>query len=64
MVRNYSISCPPGRGYYRVSMRREDGDGNNKPRGIISNYFLTKLDVGDTVMVVTTADDGLFTADL
>jgi ferredoxin-NADP reductase/MOSC domain-containing protein YiiM/ferredoxin len=40
LLRNYSMSGPPGAGYYRVSVKRE-------PDGVASGYLHTRLAVGD-----------------
>ncbi len=40
VLRNYSLSGPPGAAYYRVTVKRE-------PRGAASGYLHTRLAVGD-----------------
>ena len=40
VLRNYSMSGPPGAGYYRVTVKRE-------PEGVASGYLHTELAVGD-----------------
>ncbi|HEY2388755.1 MAG TPA: MOSC and FAD-binding oxidoreductase domain-containing protein [Candidatus Binatia bacterium] len=40
VLRNYSLSGPPGAGYYRISVKREPG-------GTASGYLHTQLTVGD-----------------
>lgn len=40
--RNYSLSCQPGEGHYRISVKRE-------PKGVVSNYLHDRLQVGDVV---------------
>ncbi len=40
--RNYSLSCAPGEGYYRISVKRE-------PNGLVSNHLHDKVGVGDVV---------------
>jgi ferredoxin-NADP reductase/MOSC domain-containing protein YiiM/ferredoxin len=40
LLRNYSLSGPPGAGYYRVTVKRE-------PHGAVSRYLHTRLAVGD-----------------
>src|SRR5204862_6577331 len=40
LLRNYSLSGPPGAGYYRVTVKRERG-------GAASGYLHTHLAVGD-----------------
>jgi ferredoxin-NADP reductase/MOSC domain-containing protein YiiM/ferredoxin len=44
VLRNYSMSGPPGAGYYRVSVKRE-------PDGLASGYLHTRLAVGDQLDV-------------
>ena len=51
VLRNYSLSGPPGAGYYRIGVKRE-------PRGIASAYLHTRLNVGDRVE--TAAPRGTF----
>jgi ferredoxin-NADP reductase/MOSC domain-containing protein YiiM/ferredoxin len=40
LLRNYSLSGPPGAGYYRVTVKREPG-------GTVSGYLHTRLAVGE-----------------
>lgn len=40
--RNYSLSCAPGEGYYRISVKRE-------PEGLASNHLHDKIAIGDVV---------------
>jgi ferredoxin-NADP reductase len=42
VLRNYSLSGPPGAGYYRISVKREPG-------GTASGYLHTRLKVGERV---------------
>ena len=44
VLRNYSMSGPPGAGYYRVTVKRE-------PEGVASGYLHTELAVGDELDV-------------
>jgi ferredoxin-NADP reductase/MOSC domain-containing protein YiiM len=44
LLRNYSMSGPPGAGYYRVTVKRE-------PEGVASGYLHTELAVGDELDV-------------
>src|SRR5699024_7011102 len=37
-LRQYSLSCAPGLGYYRISVKREDAM-NQLPAGVVSNYL-------------------------
>lgn len=54
VLRNYSLSGPPGAGYYRVSVKRE-------PDGRASGYLHTRLAVGDELDVA--APRGTFILD-
>jgi ferredoxin-NADP reductase/ferredoxin len=54
LLRNYSLSGPPGAGYYRISVKRE-------PRGAASGYLHTRLSVGDELDVA--APRGAFILD-
>jgi ferredoxin-NADP reductase/MOSC domain-containing protein YiiM/ferredoxin len=54
ILRNYSLSGPPGAGYYRVTVKRERG-------GAASGYLHTRLAVGDQVEVA--APRGTFILD-
>jgi ferredoxin-NADP reductase/MOSC domain-containing protein YiiM/ferredoxin len=44
VLRNYSMSGPPGAGYYRFTVKREEG-------GVASGYLHTRLRVGDRIEV-------------
>ncbi|MBS1892996.1 MAG: MOSC domain-containing protein [Actinobacteria bacterium] len=54
LLRNYSLSGPPGAGYYQVSVKRES-------RGIVSGHLSTRLSVGDRIDIA--APRGTFTLD-
>jgi ferredoxin-NADP reductase len=54
VLRNYSLSGPPGAGYYRVTVKRE-------PEGVASGYLHTCLAVGDRLEVA--APRGTFILD-
>lgn len=47
--RQYSISSAPGNKYYRISVKKEIGQGVAKEDGIISNYLHNTLGEGDIV---------------
>jgi ferredoxin-NADP reductase/MOSC domain-containing protein YiiM len=55
LLRNYSLSGPPGAGYYRVTVKRERG-------GAVSGYLHTRLAVGDRVEIA--APRGTFILDV
>ena len=44
VLRNYSLSGPPGAGYYRIAVKRE-------PEGVASGYLHTRLRVGDRLEI-------------
>jgi ferredoxin-NADP reductase/MOSC domain-containing protein YiiM/ferredoxin len=54
LLRNYSLSGPPGADYYRISVKRE-------PRGAASGYLYTRLSVGDQLDIA--APRGTFILD-
>ena len=54
MLRNYSLSGPPGAGYYRITVKRERG-------GAASGYLHTRLAVGDQLDIA--APRGTFILD-
>ena len=54
VLRNYSLSGPPGAGYYRVTVKRERG-------GAASGYLHTRLAVGDQLDIA--APRGTFILD-
>ena len=54
VLRNYSLSGPPGAGYYRITVKRE-------PHGTASGYLHTRLAVGDQLDVA--APRGTFILD-
>jgi ferredoxin-NADP reductase/MOSC domain-containing protein YiiM/ferredoxin len=53
-LRNYSLSGPPGAGYYRITVKRE-------PNGVASGYLHTRLAVGDELDIA--APRGTFILD-
>jgi ferredoxin-NADP reductase/MOSC domain-containing protein YiiM len=54
VLRNYSLSGPPGAAYYRIAVKRE-------PDGVASGYLHTRLAVGDRLEVA--APRGTFILD-
>jgi ferredoxin-NADP reductase/MOSC domain-containing protein YiiM/ferredoxin len=44
VLRNYSLSGPPGAGYYRITVKRE-------PNGVASGYLHSRLAVGDQLEI-------------
>ncbi|PWW08517.1 nitric oxide dioxygenase [Paenibacillus cellulosilyticus] len=61
MLRQYSLSCEPGKPYYRISVKREDGTSNH-PDGAVSNYLHETVKVGDVLEL--SAPAGEFVLDL
>lgn len=55
-IRHYSLSDAPGRGYYRISVKREDRE-NGRPAGIVSNYLHNDIQADDTIEVSAPAGD-------
>jgi ferredoxin-NADP reductase/MOSC domain-containing protein YiiM/ferredoxin len=54
LLRNYSLSGPPGAGYYRITVKQEPG-------GVVSGYLGTRVGVGDQLDVA--APRGAFILD-
>lgn len=57
-MRHYTISDAPGKGYYRISVKREDAS-MDVPAGKVSNYLHQQAKEGDVLQV--TAPAGEFT---
>lgn len=51
-MRNYSLSDRPGRDWFRISVKREDGPDANTPDGYVSNLLHKQFEVGDEVELV------------
>jgi len=54
-IRQYSLSDAPGKGYYRISVKREAGTEN--PDGMVSNYLHDGVNQGDILKVSAPAGD-------
>ncbi|WP_141430477.1 NO-inducible flavohemoprotein [Bacillus sp. 03113] len=54
-IRQYSLSDSPDKDYYRITVKREDG--NQTPDGIVSNYLHEKVGVGDILHVSAPAGE-------
>ncbi|WHY69182.1 NO-inducible flavohemoprotein [Neobacillus sp. SuZ13] len=54
-IRQYSLSDAPGKGYYRISVKREAGTQN--PDGMVSNYLHDVVNLGDILKVSAPAGD-------
>lgn len=50
-MRNYSLSDKPGQSWLRISVKREPGDGADKPDGFVSNFLHHQVKVGDQLEV-------------
>ncbi|GIP32324.1 NO-inducible flavohemoprotein [Paenibacillus sp. J2TS4] len=59
-IRQYSLSDRPDTGYYRISVKREDGRGG-QPDGIVSTYLHHSVQEGD--LLPLSAPAGHFTLD-
>lgn len=59
--RQYSISCAPNGKYYRISVKREQGN-LERPAGFVSNLLHNLIQEGDIIEVAPPAGD--FTLDL
>lgn len=59
-IRQYSLSDASGKGYYRISVKREDGD-HTRPAGKASTYLHGQVQAGDVVWLSAPAGD--FTLD-
>lgn len=60
-LRQYSLSCAPGKGEYRISVKREDALGDN-PAGVVSTFLHEKINEGDILPI--SAPGGEFVLDL
>lgn len=58
--RQYSLSDAAGKGYFRISVKREAEP--NKPNGKVSNYLHDQINVGDELEISSPAGD--FTLDV
>jgi nitric oxide dioxygenase len=55
-IRQYSLSDSPGKDYYRISVKREDGSAD-KPGGIVSTYLHNHVQEGDILRISAPAGD-------
>src|SRR5690625_3589939 len=60
-LRQYSLSCAPNEGAYRISVKREDALGDN-PSGIVSNYLHTQAEEGAILPISAPAGDFILDA--
>lgn len=61
-MRQYSLSDAPGKDYYRISVKREDGE-NETPEGIVSTYLHNEVKEGDSLEISAPAGDFVLKAD-
>ncbi len=50
-MRNYSLSDTPGKDWYRISVKREDGPEASSPKGYVSNLLHSSIEVGSTLEI-------------
>jgi nitric oxide dioxygenase len=55
-IRQYSLSDSPGKDYYRISVKREDGSAD-KPAGVVSTYLHNHVQEGDILRISAPAGD-------
>ena len=55
-LRQYSLSCAPNQGHYRISVKREDAM-NQLPAGIVSNYLHREIEVGSVLPISAPSGD-------
>lgn len=55
-LRQYSLSCAPGEGVYRISVKREEAAGNH-PAGIVSNFIHDHIEEGSILPISAPAGD-------
>ncbi|WP_071395250.1 NO-inducible flavohemoprotein [Bacillus tuaregi] len=55
-LRHYSLSDAPGKDYYRISVKREEGRGEN-PDGVVSNYLHKSVQEGDIIQLSVPAGE-------
>ncbi len=55
-LRQYSLSDAPGKDYYRISVKREEGNGS-QPDGVVSTFLHNHLKEGDTLPITAPAGE-------
>jgi nitric oxide dioxygenase len=55
-LRQYSLSCAPGEGYYRISVKREEAMGDY-PDGNVSNYLHKHIQEGSVIPISAPGGD-------
>ncbi|OMD00500.1 NO-inducible flavohemoprotein [Paenibacillus sp. FSL R5-0636] len=61
-VRHYSLSSAPGQSYYRITVKRE-GEGPDKPAGVVSTFLHDVVQVGSILEVSSPAGDFVLNKD-
>lgn len=61
-IRQYSLSDAPGKGHYRISVKKEMSDTN--PDGMVSNYLHNHVSEGDILEISAPAGDFVLDMDL
>ncbi|WP_044642556.1 NO-inducible flavohemoprotein [Risungbinella massiliensis] len=56
-IRQYSLSDAPGKSYYRITIKREDGAAGSVPAGRVSNYLHNQIKEGDVLLLSAPAGD-------
>lgn len=55
-LRQYSLSCAPGEGFYRISVKREDPIGVH-PAGVVSTFLHEQVNEGDILPISAPSGD-------
>lgn len=55
-LRQYSLSCAPGQGSYRISVKREDKIEAN-PAGVVSTFLHERINEGDSLPISAPSGD-------
>ncbi|SDH94655.1 nitric oxide dioxygenase [Alteribacillus persepolensis] len=55
-LRQYSLSAAPGNDYFRISVKREEGQGTY-PDGVVSSYLHQSVNTGDVLELTAPAGD-------
>ncbi|GGF17658.1 flavohemoprotein [Halobacillus andaensis] len=55
-LRQYSLSDAPGKGYYRISVKREDGS-EEQPDGVVSTFLHEQVNEGDILPITAPAGE-------
>ncbi|MEH7110495.1 NO-inducible flavohemoprotein [Bacillus sp. JJ1764] len=56
-LRQYSLSDRPGSDNYRISVKREEGNGGDIPAGVVSTYLHNHIVEGDVIPITAPAGD-------